>query len=77
MADSYEELIQQLRLHLIDLRRQKGYSQEQVARLAEISLKHYQDLERGRSVNPGLRILWRLAQVHGIDLCELWRQPTT
>lgn len=49
-----------------EIRRKKGYSQEFVARKLNISLRHYQKIEKGDTI-PNVIIGLKLAQILGID----------
>ena len=61
---------------LRDLRRERGLSQESVARQADIALYTYQKFEKGESrpgspMNPTLQTLMSLAWVFDLDVSEL------
>lgn len=56
-----------------------GLSQAEVAKRASCALSTYQLMEEGRpSANPGIKTLWKVAQVYGVDsLKEFWAGPGT
>lgn len=56
--------------HLYVCRNQKGLSQAEVAESANLSVRHYQELEIGRA-NPLLSTAIRLAETLGISLDAL------
>lgn len=53
------------------LRRKAGLTREKVAEKAELSLKHFGELERGRG-NPSLSSIKNLAQALNISLSEIF-----
>ncbi len=53
-------------MKLADARKRKQYSQEKVARLINVSLKHYQNIEHGIT-NPSVTIALHIAEVLDID----------
>lgn len=61
---------QQLGMRIVYLRRQLGWSQEDLALEAGINKNYLSDLERGRR-NPTLRVLEKIAIALGIDVSEL------
>lgn len=71
MAAEFVPLAERLRARLLELRRESGLTQEQVAEAAGLVLHHYQGLETGRLTNPTLRTLEKIAKVYGIDPVEL------
>jgi transcriptional regulator with XRE-family HTH domain len=54
-----------------DLRRRRGYTQEQLAERIEINPKYLSSIERGAE-NPTLDLLCRLAKGLQVDLYELF-----
>lgn len=56
---------------LREIRKEKGKTQEQIARLLGISLRYYQDIETGRSV-PNINIGLKLAKILQVDPFLLW-----
>lgn len=52
------------------LRAEKELSQENVARMAEISQNHYSNVERGRCI-PRLEVLWRISKILGCSVTDL------
>lgn len=65
------EEFEALRLRLRQLRKIHELTQEEVAELASIDAKYYQDLELGRRDNPGLSVLINLAKVYAIRVYQL------
>ena len=61
---------QQLGMRIVYLRRQLGWSQEDLALEAGINKNYLSDLERGRR-NPTLRVLEKIAIALGIDVSKL------
>ena len=61
---------QQLGMRIVYLRKQIGWSQEDLALEAGINKNYLSDLERGRR-NPTLRVLEKIAIALGIDVSEL------
>lgn len=53
------------------LRKKAGFTQEQLAEKAELSLKHLGELERGRG-NPSLSSIESLAQAFNIPLSDMF-----
>ena len=64
--------VEQLGMRITYLRKQKGWSQEDLALEANINKNYISDLERGRR-NPSLEILERLADAFGITLEILFK----
>jgi transcriptional regulator with XRE-family HTH domain len=56
---------------LRSLRKERGLSQEAVARRADIGLRAYGDLERGRASDPHYSTLEGVAQALGTTVAEL------
>ena len=61
---------QQLGMRIVYLRKQLGWSQEDLALEAGINKNYLSDLERGRR-NPTLRVLEKIAIALRIDVSEL------
>ena len=61
---------QQLGMRIVYLRKQLGWSEEDLALEAGINKNYLSDLERGRR-NPTLRVLEKIAIALGIDVSEL------
>lgn len=57
---------------LREVRTRLGYSQESVAYLIDMSLRHYIRIENGE-VEPGVSKLRRLARLFGLTMDELCR----
>ena len=60
-----------LQKHLVTIRKEAGKTQSQIAELAELEYKHYQDVESGRRKDPQLSTLRKIAKAYGIELWEL------
>lgn len=50
-------------------RHENKHTQEKAAELLEISARHFQELESGRSL-PGFRTICRIAKEYSIDFAE-------
>lgn len=59
------------------LRRQKGISQEAVARAIFVSRNAYRDIEIGKTKSPALGILINLANLYGVSLDDLVGRNTS
>jgi len=57
------------RMH--DLRIEKGYTQEELARTADVTLRRVADLENKSNTNPTLDTLSRIARALGVSTSEL------
>lgn len=64
--------VEQLGMRIAYLRKQKGWSQEDLALEANVNKNYISDLERGTR-NPSLEILERIADAFGITLEVLFR----
>lgn len=62
----------QLGMRIVYLRKQKGWSQEDLALEAGINKNYICDMENGRR-NPSLEIIERLAKAFGISISELFK----
>jgi len=60
-------------LNLQGLRRDRGFSQEELAHRAQMHQTYLSGIERGRR-NPSALVLDRIAQALGVDLEELVRR---
>ena len=60
-------------LNLQGLRRERGFSQEELAHRSEMHQTYLSGIERGRR-NPSIMILARLAAALGADLEDLTRK---
>jgi|GEM_PF-3106075 len=56
---------------LRQLRQTKGLSQEEVARKIDITLRHFQNIESGKSI-PNVFLGLRIARLFVIDPYQLW-----
>ncbi len=65
-----QSVLVNLGFHIIDLRKDKGYSQLQLAYKANISKNYLSDLENGRR-NPSILVLQRIADALDCDLSVL------
>lgn len=81
-GDSYNQSLRRTQLptpgvarfnckRLRELREQNGYTQEEIARLIDMSTRRYLDLERQPDVNPTLNTMSRLAQVFNVKVTDL------
>ena len=52
------------------LRRERNFSQEELAFQAEIDRTYVSQIERG-VINPSLLVLWRVARVLGVEVLVL------
>lgn len=66
----------QLGMRIKYLRKQRGWSQEELSFQSNINKNYISDLESGRR-NPSLEILERLADAFGITLEELFKGIAT
>lgn len=57
------------RLH--DLRIERGYTQEELARIADVTLRRIADLENKSNTNPTLDTLSKIAIALGVSTAEL------
>lgn len=64
--------VEQLGMRITYLRKQRGWSQEDLSLEANVNKNYISDLERGRR-NPSLEILERIADAFGITLEVLFR----
>jgi transcriptional regulator with XRE-family HTH domain len=62
-------------LNLQRLRREKNFSQEELAHAANVHQTYISDLERGKR-NPSILVLDRLAGALSVDLADLCAPPT-
>lgn len=62
------------REHLIQARRQKGYTQEDVAKLVRISRVAYNRIERGK-MNPSIPVAKKIGEVVGMEWPDLYDWP--
>src|SRR3954454_12616553 len=60
-----------LDLRLCQLRRKKGQSLQDVADAVEVSKAHIWELEKGRTDNPSMALVTRLADHFGVSLASL------
>lgn len=60
---------------LKELREVRGFTQEALARAADLSLKQIQNIERG-GAQPRITTARRLAAALGVSLDELWQEAT-
>lgn len=56
---------------LYTYRKDNGLTQEQMAELLNIGVRHYQNLEHGKKLNPHFSLMIKIHKVCGIDLNEL------
>lgn len=65
---------EQAREHLIQARRQKGYTQEDMAKLVHISRVAYNRIERGK-MNPSIPVAKKIGEVVGMEWPDLYDWP--
>jgi transcriptional regulator with XRE-family HTH domain len=70
-----EELRRRVAERLIQLRAQRGWSQEELGARAGLTYKFIGEVERGQK-SPSLDSLGRLAKGLGVDIGELMGSPT-
>jgi transcriptional regulator with XRE-family HTH domain len=58
-------------IHLYDIRTQKGYSQEYLAKLSGVSKTHIREVENGQS-NPTIQVLCQLAKALQVPFTDLF-----
>lgn len=54
-----------------ELRKEKGYSQEKLARKADVSMRTINIIEAGKITNPHVDTVTKIAKGLGIELSEL------
>lgn len=69
-----DRIIRNVGRRLAELRRSKGWTQEEVAESLEIASRNYQELERGVQ-NLTLRTMVRLAHLFDVSVVELLKEP--
>lgn len=68
LTSMIEDASEQLQKRLRELRRQAGWTQEQLAEKAGLNYKHYQEIERGGKRDIRLSTLECLARAFGMSL---------
>lgn len=71
MPLGHRALYNLLRSRIAQLRSERGLTQEQVAKAADITLQYYQGLEGGRRKNPSLKVLAGLSKAFGVEVWQL------
>ena len=71
---SAEEAIRDTGLRVAELRRQRGWTQEQLADALRFSLTYVKKVESG--TNLSVKSLCKFAAVFGVDVRELFDSPT-
>ncbi|MDE7361607.1 MAG: helix-turn-helix transcriptional regulator [Oscillospiraceae bacterium] len=61
---------------LRQLRRERGFTQEEVALRADITTSYYGQLERG-TANPSVAMLEKICAVMGISICDIFTEDST
>ncbi|MCX4354730.1 MAG: helix-turn-helix transcriptional regulator [Oscillospiraceae bacterium] len=61
---------------LRQLRRERGFTQEEVALRADITTSYYGQLERG-TANPSVAMLEKICAVMGISICDIFTEDNT
>lgn len=62
------------RVKMIQLRKEKGLTQAEVAKAIGISRQYYGMIEQGRRESP-IAVAHRIAQFYGADIAELFLTP--
>lgn len=70
MTDDYREFTAQIAERLRELRKERGLSQFRVAADNGISLSVIHNMESGQ---VGLRSLFRVAKIYGVQVCDIVR----
>ena len=65
-------MLRSLGKRIRELRRERGYSQEKLAELADVHENHVRRIERGEA-NPSFLVLIRIARAVGISVSDLLR----
>ena len=60
---------------IAELRRGKGMTQDQLSQAVELTEKYVQFIELGKA-NPTTKVLLRIAIALGVDVADLFAQPT-
>lgn len=58
-------------MNIKELRNKVGYTQEDIARLLDITLYYYQRIESGKSL-PNIKIGLKLSKILKVDPFKLW-----
>lgn len=61
---------------LRELRRQRGFTQEEIALRADITTSYYGQIERG-SANPSVALLEKICAVMGISISDIFTDADT
>ena len=65
-------MLRSLGKRIRELRRERGYSQEKLAELADIHENHVRRIERGEA-NPSFLVSVRIARAVGVSVSDLLR----
>lgn len=71
-----DELLRGIGRRVAELRRSRGWTQEDLADRMEVTARHIQAVEAGRE-NMSVRALAFFADALGVSVPELFRQPRT
>ncbi len=63
--------MKRLRQRLKQLRKARGFSQEELAEKVDLGYKYYQALESGRTGNPTVDTLEKTAKAFSVDVIDL------
>lgn len=63
--------MRRLRQRVRQLREARGFTQEKFAEKVDLGYKYYQSLESGRTANPTVDTLEKIAKALGVDVVEL------
>lgn len=65
-----DKLLKEVGNRIREYRKSRGWTQEQLAEYADLSVNYLATMEIGRKT-PSLRTLARLAEALGVDICDL------
>lgn len=63
--------MKRLRQRVKQLRKERGFTQQDLAEKVDLGYKYYQSLESGRTANPTVDTLEKIAKALGVDVVEL------
>jgi transcriptional regulator with XRE-family HTH domain len=67
--------IRKVNRRIAEIRKEKGFTQAQIAEMMEVDLRQYQRCETERCITLGT--LFRLKEALKCDVCEFFKEPTT
>ncbi len=68
--DEFNLFSKKLRKKILQLRKANGLTQEQMEEF-ELTLRQYQRIETGETINPTLSNLFKIAKAHNISIAQL------